>query len=150
MLKKIIWPVLSVLVAAGIFISSSLSGEVSGYASMRIAYWVRYVIPLSNEAFGVLNFLVRKGAHFFVYFVLAFCVAHSLKFYLHNSKKLLFTAWAIAAIYGVTDEVHQYFVPGRAMAFTDMLINAAGAFAGAALVVLFLRMVARKQTKESG
>jgi len=167
-MSKIIWPVLSVLVAAGIFFSSALSGEVSGGASMVIAELVRYVVPdATDETISVFNFIVRKGAHFTVYFVLAFCVAHSLKFYLlrrsepalANNKAqdsvvaggrrlltLFFVAWGIASAYGVVDEIHQYFVPGRVMALMDMVINAIGAAAGAAVVCWW---VARGSSKVS-
>lgn len=138
-MSKIIWPIFSVLVAAGIFVSSSISGEDSGYASMAIANFFRRFTPLGDNALGALNFLVRKTAHFVVYFVLAFCVAQSLKFYVHRRRILFSAAWAIAAVYGIADEIHQYFVPGRVMAVSDMLINAVGAAAGAAVVVWWVK-----------
>jgi VanZ family protein len=134
-MKKIIWHTLSVLAALGIFLSSALSGEVSGYASMTIARLLPDFIPLDNS---VANFLVRKTAHFTVYFVLAFCLANSLKFYIQKYKPLFLSAWATAALYGVTDEIHQHFVPGRVMSPADIAINAAGALAGAAFVVYWL------------
>ena len=37
--------------------------------------------------------------------------------------------------YAVTDEIHQAFVPGRACAPMDVLIDSAGAATGAALMV---------------
>jgi VanZ family protein len=147
MKSKIVWPVLSVLVAAGIFISSSVSGEVSGSASMAIAVYVRNLVPLDDD---LLNFLVRKAAHFIVYFALAFCVAQSLKFHVHRLRLLLAVSWVIAAVYGVTDEIHQYFVPGRVMAFSDMVINAAGAFFGAGLVVWYLCKFAHRSAYAVG
>jgi VanZ family protein len=42
-------------------------------------------------------------------------------------------AAAIAAAYGVTDELHQWFVPGRVVDALDLLANAAGAL-GATLL----------------
>jgi len=137
---KFIWPALAVLVAVGIFVSSSISGDVSGNASMTIARLVRYVSPVGDETLRFMHFLVRKTAHFTVFLLLAFCVTHSLKYHIHNLRLLLLSAWAIAAAYGVFDEVHQYFVPGRVMAVSDMLINAAGAFFGVMVVkILFLK-----------
>lgn len=133
---KIVWYVLSVLIATGIFISSSIPGDASGYASMALALAVQYILPISNE---LLNFLVRKAAHLVVYFLLAFCVAQSLKFHIHRPRVLLLSAWAIASLYGVTDEIHQFFVPDRVMAFLDILINAVGALAGAAFVVITMK-----------
>lgn len=130
---------MSVLVAAGIFFSSAQTGYVSGNASAAVADFVRAIFPpvAALEDIVPLGFLVRKGAHVIVFFALAFCVAQSLKFYIHKWQ-LLLTSWAIASAYGVFDEIHQYFVPGRSMEFSDMLINSVGAFIGAGLVVALL------------
>jgi VanZ family protein len=40
-------------------------------------------------------------------------------------------AFAIAAVYGATDELHQWFVPSRTCALGDWLADAVGAAAGA-------------------
>jgi len=141
---KIIWPVLSVLAAVGIFFSSSLPGDISGGASMAIAEMVRYFAPeATDETISLFNFIVRKGAHFTVYFVLAFCVAHSLKFHLSRRSVLFLTVWGIASVYGIVDEAHQYFVPGRVMAVMDMVINSVGAAAGAGFVCWWISRASR-------
>jgi VanZ family protein len=41
------------------------------------------------------------------------------------------TAWAIAVLYGVSDEWHQSFVPNRHADVRDLLFDAIGAFAAA-------------------
>jgi len=46
-------------------------------------------------------------------------------------------AAAIAISYGVLDEVHQMYVPGRFASVTDALLNAAGAAAVVAWVYLY-------------
>jgi len=48
-------------------------------------------------------------------------------------------AWSFATLYGMTDEVHQRFVPGRQSSVFDWMADAAGAAvvaAAAALLVL--------------
>jgi len=135
---KIFWPLMSILTAAGIFYSSSIPGEHSGNASMNIAMWVRNLVPLEPYT---MNFLVRKTAHFTVYFALGFFVVNSLKYHVTNTRSLFAAAWGIAALYGVFDEIHQYFVPGRECAIRDMLINAAGALAGVLTFLIGGRVV---------
>jgi len=134
-----IWPLLALGVAAGLFYSSSLTGYVSGDASMGIVYYVTEHLPflLAVNA-DLLHFLLRKGAHFSAYFMLALCIAHGLKYYM-GGYKLFLWAWGLASLYGVTDEIHQYFVPGRSCLLSDMLINAAGAATGTAIVLLYLK-----------
>jgi VanZ family protein len=121
-----------------------MSGEVSGNASMRIAAIVRFFFYAGDETIHAIHFLLRKGAHVVVFFALAFCTAHSLKFYICKFRTLLLFSWAIASVYGIFDEIHQSFIPGRVMAFSDMLINSVGAFFGAALVCWWLAKNSKK------
>ncbi|MCL2499596.1 MAG: VanZ family protein [Defluviitaleaceae bacterium] len=134
---RIIWPILALAAAAGIFYSSSMPGDDSAKAGMfivvRLLEWFPS-IPLSED---MLNFILRKGAHFTVYLILAICITHSLIYYIRGYR-LFLVSWGIAAVYGITDEIHQYFVPGRVCAVSDMLINAAGAAAGTGLALLWL------------
>ncbi|MER3490059.1 MAG: VanZ family protein [Meiothermus sp.] len=43
--------------------------------------------------------------------------------------------WAIAVLYGLSDEFHQHFVPGRQADALDGLADAIGAFLGARLAL---------------
>jgi len=138
---KIFWILMSILMMVVLFISSSIPGTESGEASMAIAEYIRDTFGISEETLGVLNFIVRKTAHFLAYFVLSFCVINSLKYFITNKKAMVITAWGIASLYGVIDEIHQYFVPGRVCALSDMLINSAGALVG---VLLFLLLSSKK------
>lgn len=44
-----------------------------------------------------------------------------------------------AALYGVIDEAHQAFVPGRTASFTDLLLDALGALLAIAIVARYRR-----------
>ena len=55
-------------------------------------------------------------------------------------------AWIIGALYSVTDEVHQYFVPGRSCELRDMGIDSCGVLAGVLIVMLVLRHKERRQS----
>ena len=95
-----------------------------------------------------LHTLIRKGAHFAEYAVLSMLVAYAI-WDLDLPKKV---RWqlpvAVSALYAVTDEVHQYFVPGRACRLGDMAIDTLGAISGmaflAALVWLWKKIGNKK------
>ena len=140
-----IWPVLSVGMMALLFYSSSMPGDESGAASMGIIDRLQNALPpLRLFDADVLHFLLRKGAHFAAYFTLAFFTAQALKYYLWQRRWLFLAAWGIASLYGVADEIHQYFVPGRACLLSDMVINSVGAFFGTLLVLYLLRKPSHK------
>lgn len=43
------------------------------------------------------------------------------------TRRALLAAWAIATIYGATDEFHQWFVPGRSAEVADWIADTLGA-----------------------
>ena len=49
-------------------------------------------------------------------------------------RKPVLPAFIIGFFYAVSDEIHQYFVPGRAMQSQDVLIDTAGVFLGICIV----------------
>jgi len=53
-------------------------------------------------------------------------------------------AVAFAAVYGVTDEFHQWFVPGRTADVFDWIADCTGAIAGVAVVLLVARFAREK------
>ena len=48
-------------------------------------------------------------------------------------------AWFASALYAVTDEIHQYFVPGRSGEITDVLIDSIGCLIGVMIMSIVLR-----------
>lgn len=62
--------------------------------------------------------------HIIIFFLFAFFLAISL---VQGKKKdLISLAIILAVAYGITDEIHQYFVPGRASSFSDFLLDSLG------------------------
>jgi VanZ family protein len=89
-----------------------------------------------------------KVVHFFYYFVFALLVARASR---HQSRFddlrrfSLVLSFLLATAYGVSDEVHQLFVPDRTADPQDLLADMAGAMAAVAVLWIY-----RWRTKREG
>jgi VanZ family protein len=98
-------------------------------------------ISMSAAAFQSLHYLIRKLAHLSEYAMFALLLYGALgggKSYAWQARR---AAWCIgiAAIYSLTDEFHQLFVPERGASLLDSLLDTAGG----ALAMLALYLVSR-------
>lgn len=117
-----------------IFMFSSATANVSAIQSSSIKDIINNILSsISNNKSMITDFTTRKAAHFFEYTILG--ALFVLSFYPHEwricfiVRSSLFCL-VISIFYACTDEFHQYFVSGRAMRITDVLIDSAGAFFG--------------------
>lgn len=65
---------------------------------------------------------------------------------------ILLRAEVFCALYACSDELHQYFVPGRSCRFFDVCVDSAGAFCGALVfwgIFYFIKMHGRKRQEIS-
>jgi VanZ family protein len=79
-----------------------------------------------------------KVVHAIIYMPLAFL----LYFSLNKSgcrRSLFIVAFIFAGIYGITDEFHQYFVPGRFASAGDVAADFFGAFIGSTSAKYFVK-----------
>lgn len=126
-IKQIILLTLAIFINIFIWYQSSLSAEISGERSGMITDIVVNVLDKVNIQTDRLTvgMIVRKLAHFTEFFF--FGLLWSL-FYLTFKKPK--SAFIITFIQGSAvaciDEFIQRFVPGRAMQFTDVLIDVSG------------------------
>lgn len=77
-------------------------------------------------------------AHFCEYTVLGVLLCNALRNHMTLSRACIF-AIVIASAYGITDEVHQLFVPGRMCDPLDWLVDTLGASLGSVATFLCLR-----------
>ncbi|MDT8316450.1 MAG: VanZ family protein [bacterium] len=80
-------------------------------------------------------FMADKLIHFIEYAIFAFLLFSAL-YEGMDVKKAAFLSVIMAAIYGATDEFHQYFVAHRDSDLFDLLADSLGGVAGAASGVL--------------
>lgn len=141
--KILLWAaVLSVM--AAIFFFSSQNAAVSGKTSTGFTEKIIRAIGMDKRlsdaeiaaAAEKLDYVVRKSAHFTIYAALGFFVFLLLSSYRHASAKTLLYSIIWAFLYSCSDEIHQHFVPGRAMLARDVLIDTCGSFFGALAAAL--------------
>jgi len=124
-----------------IFMFSSQDVEASSQSSGVISEAIYEVIedsfpdsPITEDTF---EFTLRNAAHFILYFVLGIFILNALYFYKIKWISLIGFSLLIAVLYALTDELHQYYVPGRAFQVNDLIIDTLGAMTGI-LIVAFL------------
>lgn len=110
--------------------------------------------PVSLEAkgnAGLIEFLIRKAAHFTVFFALgALFVKAVSRTRLHAGLTVLF-AWALANTVAVFDEFHQSLTPERTPLLQDILLDSFGAVCGILLVGgYYLFRLGRRKRSRSG
>ncbi|MCI8514004.1 MAG: VanZ family protein [Lachnospiraceae bacterium] len=113
--------------------SSNLSGRFLAWImSGKVPFLTRFAE--TTRIFEWLN--IRKCAHAFVYFLLGVCAALSAGTEEWPGKKQIGVAWLFCVLYAGSDELHQFFVPGRSCEFRDVMIDSSGALTGVLLVFL--------------
>ncbi|MBQ9021370.1 MAG: VanZ family protein [Eggerthellaceae bacterium] len=90
------------------------------------------------DAFGISGDPSSTIAHFCEYLLLGALLVNALRSHISLPRALLL-AIVCASAYGVTDEIHQIFVPGRYCDVFDWLTDTAGATLGALLRAVTMR-----------
>jgi VanZ family protein len=120
---------------SAIFFVSADSASVSR-SSQLIGPLVRWLLPdISDAALGGVVLAIRKLAHVTEYAFCAILLWRALRQHTSRdtrpwTRREAWLAWALAAAYAVTDEIHQCFVPGRQGAVADVLLDSIGAALG--------------------
>jgi VanZ family protein len=84
----------------------------------------------------------RHAAHVAVYALLCLCLVRGISWERERGPRArdLLTAVVLATLYGVSDEIHQTFVPDRHGQAYDLIFDFAGALSGTLAVWLLLRL----------
>jgi len=126
---------------------ASASSQSSGVVSDAIIEVIEDTFPDTTISEDTFEFTLRNAAHFFLYFVLGLLLLHALHFYQLKWISLIGYSLLIVIVYALTDELHQYYVPGRAFEISDLLIDTFGAMIGIALLSIFYSQ--RRKINES-
>lgn len=128
--KKMISWIMLIAWMGIIFFMSHQPGEVSSSQSELVLRIFSFLGIELNQYFGELaTFVIRKTAHFSEYLIL-FLFAYNVSRFYFTTKKARLYSIIFVFLYASIDEFHQYFIPGRNMAFKDVLIDTSGGVIG--------------------
>lgn len=90
-----------------------------------------------EELISKYTFIIRKGAHFFAYFVLGILIYSFLLEFIKKKYKILLFTVLLCMSFALLDELHQYFIPGRSARIFDVCIDTCGATLGCTIAIFF-------------
>ena len=149
--KNIIRAILIILLIATfvrIFGFSSQDGEKSSSVSRKVTTAVTQNVKKiqdmdSKERELTLNkieHVIRKIAHFSIYTLVGILMMALMSTYDISKNKQILVSILVGIIYATSDEIHQYFIPGRSAMVTDVLIDTAGVCLGVLIVLISLQI----------
>ena len=165
----IIYCAITLGIMAFIFVQSAMPDYVSDGESSYIVDIVKGIInSVSSSSVNpeLLTTIVRKLAHFTEYLVFGASLVLSIKslaeiISARKNKEMVpsniegtkskainhwfLLAWAFGTLYAISDEFHQYFVPGRSCEFRDMCIDSAGVAVGCIICMIILENLNKKR-----
>jgi len=86
-----------------------------------------------------INYVFRKMMHFTEYMVLTIVLYNFIKVFRLPILVKYIIAFALPAIYAVSDEIHQMYISGRTARIEDIFIDMSGMIVGLLCVILWKR-----------
>lgn len=127
-----------------IFYLSSQPALISNSLSKRITILlfdmtkqVQGIDLISQKHVSEINSIIRQYAHGVVYAILTILVVNALRCSGMNVLKSSVIAFVISVAFACSDEIHQMFVPGRAVQSQDLLMDCTGVLLGLAIYVTY-------------
>ena len=147
--KRVLFLIMLAIAFYVIFNFSAQDGEISGSLSRKVTEFIVNIVSkiktmnVDTKLHYIEKFnpIIRKVAHFGVYTVVGFSVMGFMcTFDMRNIFKLLIS-FAVGVTYAVTDEVHQYFIPGRNASIIDVGIDSLGVLTGIFILITLIVFV---------
>lgn len=124
--------------------SGDISSDMSGGILDCILGWLEQIgLNFSNEIIYTFMFIIRKVAHYLLYFILGLLLMSLFYEYSISLNKQVIYAILICLIYASSDEIHQLFVPDRNGNIIDVFIDMFGGLTSIGIIYIFRK---RKET----
>lgn len=141
---KIIKAILIVIWMIIIFNFSNQGGTKSSGTSSKVTKIIINVITKDKEepnkqTMEHIEKVVRKCAHYTIYTIGGFLIMNYTYSLEKTKKQMKLGSLLFGVFYATTDELHQYFVPGRSAQITDVGLDTLGVLTG---IYIFLGVIA--------
>ena len=124
---------------------SKKSGSTSQKVTEAITKDIKAIQELNkNEKARVIDKIedvIRKIAHFSLYALVGFLLMALFSTYNINEKNKIISTIIIGAIYAISDEFHQSFIPGRSGQASDVFLDTLGTTIGGLFILLIIKIV---------
>ena len=156
-MKRIILGILLIIWASTIFMFSHQGGEQSsGTSQGTVRIVLENIIPkylTENEKEEIIQKIepfVRKLAHYAIYMIGGILLYSFMNTFSMTMKRSFLFSQIIGTGYAITDEWHQYFIPGRSAQISDILLDAVGVLTGIILVILLQKLSSKINDRKRG
>ncbi|MEG1345017.1 MAG: VanZ family protein [Romboutsia sp.] len=149
-MKKKVFLILTILWMIFIFYMSNQPASISasqsgGFIGMLCNIPVIGIVIKDLMKIGIAEFLIRKSAHMFLYFVLAILIYNAIN--KDGRLKAYLLSLLLTALYACTDEFHQLFITGRSGELRDILVDSTGALIGLLLIFVIRKLIYNKKVR---
>ena len=129
-----------------IFIFSGQQGTESGGTSRKFTVAIIQIITgkrlsLNDPFIEGVQFAIRKLAHFTIYAIGGFLIMNYTYSIEKTMKQKVLFSVALGGSYAITDEIHQFFVPGRSAQIFDVGIDTLGVIVGIFVYLIIRRII---------
>ena len=122
--------------------SSELSGGMTRLVFGNAWQWATSAEQgeeMPETLFKLFDTILRKSAHFTAFLILGICIVNTVRQMTNKQTRVFLISICWCSSYGALDELHQYFVPGRACMWQDWLIDTSGAMLGVFITLAIIK-----------
>ncbi len=135
------WWSLTALWAVVIFLFSAQDADASSALSDAITEFILSILHIdvstsTPSADVSWTGLIRSLAHFACFAILGMLSSMAVRSHRSIERNNWWIPFLICLGYAITDEIHQWFVPGRSMQISDIVVDSLGAVVGITFIAL--------------
>ncbi len=155
-LKKIISIMVVLMWMSVVFYFSNQQGEGSGNTSRTVSKIIVNIIDIqkqytsqqTEELIQIVEPIIRKIAHYTIYAIGGLAIANCVYQFFNKENIMIGISMTIGVLYAISDEIHQFIIPGRSGNIKDVVIDSLGIVTGIIVFLLTKEIYKKIKCKE--